>query len=161
MDKHLTELALAHIADAESPPVIEHLRSCRECQRAVGEYRWLQGEITAALKTEAKAIPLPRPRWWDLWERLHGGRGPAAATRRLFAAAGIAMLICSLLVAWSLPTPVNASSALPPKPLSIPLPAIVTADNELGHVTATPTPSQSGRQSPSTLTPALTLYPKP
>jgi len=85
--------------------IVEHLRWCARCRSAVADYRWLEGEIEAALSAAAAAAPLPRPKWWDVRGRVFAGQARRGAARRAPAVVSVALLICHMLLAVVLPLP--------------------------------------------------------
>jgi hypothetical protein len=170
---HLRETELARLSEESEEEVgvsvAEHLRWCARCRSGVADYRWLQGEIVAALSAAADAVAVPRSRWWAVQEALSAGQRRQAAGWRASAVASVVLAVCLMLsLSPILGTAAMAHAARTAVPEPVIAPAPVTAVVSGGHFSgeclasmATPTPVVSCGEATPLPTPALMLPPTP
>ncbi|MGD1994153.1 MAG: hypothetical protein PVI59_13250 [Anaerolineae bacterium] len=83
---------------AESQDVEEHLRWCGACRALADEHRWLTEEVSTCLQAEARAAPVPRPRWGDIQVRIQAARRRWVIVRRVSAVASVAAVLIAMLI---------------------------------------------------------------
>ncbi len=162
---HPEEIELARFSDGEAGVGgAGHLRWCARCRSVVADYRWLQDEITATLATAADAVPVPRPKWWVVQERLFASRRRQVTGGRISAVASVVLTVCLMLsLSPVLATAAIAQTARTLPPAAVVAPAPVTAVVSGGRMAsvATPTPAISRDEVTSSPTPAFVLPPTP
>ena len=94
---HPDELELAEGGEARRD-VADHLSWCSQCRALAGDYKWLEGGISATLDAAADEAPLPRPRWDEVKARLSVSRRRLASRQLLAVAAAVAMTCITLVV---------------------------------------------------------------
>ncbi len=162
---HLRETELARLSDGEADVEMDgHLRWCARCRSVVADYRWLQGEITAALAAAASAVVVPRPSWWAVQEVLSTSRRRQITGGRVSAVASLVLTVCLMLSV----SPVLGTAAIvqtartsPPEPMVAPAPVTAVVPGERAASMATPTPVMSCEEITPLPTPALMLPPTP
>ena len=176
-ERHPQEIELAQLSDRENGEVIdaetaEHLRWCTHCRSVVADYEWLQEEIEVTLSVAAE-VPVPRPQWWAVRERVFAGQRRQITGWRISALSSLVLAVCLMLrivpIRSAFPiqsTTVAALTSFPsgqspleasPEPIVAPAPVTIAVT-----LMATPTPTTRPcreRMPPST--PAFMLPPTP
>ncbi|MFQ6101719.1 MAG: hypothetical protein ACE5OS_10875 [Anaerolineae bacterium] len=159
---HLREMELACLSDGEAgEEVAAHLRWCAHCRSTVADYRWLQGEIAAALAVAADAVPVPRPKWWAVRERMFAGRRRQVVGWRVSAFASVVLAVCLILSIPNFLAPAVAAQRLQPEVVMVPAPVTAAVSGECMASMATPTPAIFCEEAEPLPTPALMLPPTP
>jgi hypothetical protein len=158
---HPRETELACACDKEpSADLVEHLRWCARCRNAAADYRWLESNLGVTLATAACALPVPRPAWRAVRERLSTGQQRLAAGRRLSVVASVALVVCVMLVASpALGAALGAQTLLPRVAVHPSLATVFASGGEDASSMMTPTPVLSGEKLGSSPTCALALPP--
>ncbi len=162
-ERHPREIELARLNDREAGKIIdaemaEHLRWCAYCRSAVADYDWLQGEIADTLAMAAE-VPVPRPQWWAVQERVFTSRQRQITGWRISALSSAVLAICLMLrivpirSAFPIQSATVAALTSLPEPMVAPAPVTVAVT-----LIATPTPTTE-TVPPST--PAFMLPPTP
>ncbi len=159
--EHPQEIELSRVGadDNEDEQIDEHLRWCARCRSVVIDYRWLQGEVTSALRTEAEAVVVPGPKWWEVQRRLLADQRRRAVSRLVSASAGAALTVASMLAFSFGGVGAGAmAQTLPPEPVVAPAPATVPM-----RVVTSPkfTPTAPCTEAGPSPTPAFVLPPTP
>ncbi|RLC90442.1 MAG: hypothetical protein DRI79_04980 [Chloroflexi bacterium] len=158
-DVHPEEIELARFDDGGAGAgITEHLRQCVRCRNVVADYRWLRREIAATLALAAEAVPMPRPKWWAVQERMF------LSQRRQIrwhasAAAGVMLAVCLILFVSNFLGPAIAVRMPQPEVVVMPAPVTAVASAEHPVSGATPTPVISGVKAESLPTPAFVPLP--
>lgn len=160
-EEHLRELELAALADEEAGGREEHLRWCKRCRDAATGYSWLQREIVATLAAAAEAVPVPRPRWQEVRERLRAGQRRLAAAYRLATSASVVLVVCFMLAVSSILGTTVAASSLPVAAVGAPRPVTSLALCGYGPCAATPGAGPTGLAHGAPQTPDVVLLPTP
>jgi hypothetical protein len=162
---HPTEIDLARLDGSSGGEagreVADHLRWCARCRSVVADYRWLQGEVTAALASAADAVAVPRPRWWAVQEALSASQRRQVAGGRVSAVASVVLAVCLMLSASPVLSTAVAARALLPQVAMAPAPVTVAVSVERGVSLATPTPVVFCQDVTPVPTPAFVLPPTP
>lgn len=136
-------------ADEGGARLAEHLRLCARCRNAAADYRWLERQIGAALAEAADAVPVPRPKWWDVRRRVFAGQPRPGLAWRASVVVGVVLIFCQMLPAVLFPPTAPPSLAVEPAVAPPPVIAAVSqAPGSHGSTTsvakvATPTPGLS------------------
>jgi len=158
---HLRETELARFDEGEAGVgVAKHLRWCARCRSIVADYRWLQQEIAATLALAAHAVPVPRPKWRAVRERMivsrrHQMRWYASAAASVMLTVCLVLFVPNFLglaVVAQMPQP---EAVMPPAPVT----AVVSGEHPVSG--ATPTPAISCAEAKSLQTPVFVLPPTP
>ncbi len=161
---HLRETELACLSDEEvGEEVAAHLRWCAHCRSTVADYRWLQGEIAAALAVAADAVPVPRPKWCAVRERMFAGQRRQVVGWRASAFASVMLAVCLMLSTPNLLSLPAAALVPQPEVATVPTPVTAAVSGERMASMATPTPAipcESEEPTPPP-TPAVVLPPTP
>ncbi len=154
-------------ADGAEGDMAEHLRWCGHCRSAVAGHRWLQDEVTATLASAANAVPVPRPRWWDVQELVLANQRRQARGWWMSAIASVVSAVCLMLAVSPMfgpvfGTAVVASQTAPPVASAIIATAPDVSLSTASFSLATPTPVvfHEARDA-SSPTPVLLLPPTP
>ena len=166
---HPEETQLARWSDGEArADVAAHVRWCARCRSGVADYRWLAGEVGAALTAAADAAGVPRPRWWALRGRLITEQRRRVAGWRASAVASVVLAVCLMLsLSPVLLRTAVAARMVPLEAMVVPAPmtasTAITASVSGTHVApgATPTPIVSRAESTPAPTPDFSLPPTP
>jgi hypothetical protein len=157
---HPKETDLARLADLNGEAGEgEHLDWCSQCRSRVADYRWLQGEIASALSAVAAAVPVPRPAWWAVEERLLAAQRRANTGRRATAVATV-VLTAGLLLSVSLLASTPAAGEMAAyRATMTPVPAMAVVPEEYSPTGLTRTPG-TDTETPSA-TPVFVQAPTP
>jgi anti-sigma factor RsiW len=159
-EDHLRENELAHLGGGEAEAdAAEHLRWCTRCRSTVADYRWLQQQLASALAA-VDALPVPRPQWWAIQERLSAIRRQQVAGRRI-STAGVAATVCLMLLFSSLLGTTVVAQAVFPEAVVTPAPVTAIVSGEPSAPAATPAPAILDEGSGLSLTPAFVPLPTP
>jgi hypothetical protein len=153
-ERHPREIELARLGDREamSMEMAEHLRWCAHCRSVAADYDWLQGEIAATLEAAAE-VPVPRPQWWAVRERVFADQQRQITGWRISALSSVVLAVCLMFSAFPVQSSTVAALTSLPEPIVAPAPATVAVT-----LVATPTPTTE-TVPPST--PAFMLPPTP
>jgi anti-sigma factor RsiW len=161
-EKHLGEMELERAGEGEGGEgVEEHLHGCARCRSTVADYRWLGGEIGAALAEAAEAVRVPRPKWGAVRGRMVAMRRRQVVGWRASAAASAALLIGLMLSASPVLGTAAAAWTLPPQAMGARAPVTAVASGTSVSSAVTPTPVASLGEVTPPPTPALVLPPTP
>ncbi len=129
-DRHLSERELILAGSGEIDDRVEaHLQWCAQCQSAVAEYQWLQSALETTLSTAAEAVPVPRPRWWNVQASLQAGRRRRGFAQHISAIAAVLLAFgiqLSLIPNWGASVAAQHASQQP-QLVIVPSPAPPTA----------------------------------
>jgi hypothetical protein len=158
---HPGDMELAHLGDGETGgETEEHLRWCARCRNVAADYRWLRGEIAATLAEVAEIVPVPRPRWRAVRERVFASQ-QRVVERRASAFVSLALAVLIMLSVPGYLAPARAAQGSQPGPVMIPAPVTAAVSDETILVVATPTPDASGDEAGPSPTPGVVLPPTP
>ena len=159
---HPQDIELAgHDGEDAGGDVAQHLRWCARCRSVVADYAWLESEVAATLDAAADTVPVPRPRWHALQQRLSAGRRRERVGRRVSALASVALACCLMLSASPVLGVGVSVRTLPPEAAFAPAPRTAAVTGEHAALLVTPTPAiPSGNPTPAE-TPAFMLPPTP
>jgi len=159
---HPRETELACLSEGEAGVgVAEHLRWCARCRSVVADYRWLQGEIGATLAAAADAVPVPRPKWWVVQERMFASQRRRVAGWRVSTVTSVVLAVCLMLSLSPVLGVAVVARTSPPKPMVAPAPVTAVASGEPRASMATPTPVISCEEATPSPTPVFMLPPTP
>ena len=159
---HPGEAELARFGEGDNDAAQEeHLRWCARCRSVVADYRWLGEEIGASLQAAADGVPVPRPRWWDVQERLLASERQRARRLRVPAVASVVLAFSLMLALSPVVGTAVAARTLPPRAAIAPSPFITDLASSPATSLATPTPFVSRDEVTPLPTPAFVLPPTP
>lgn len=149
---HLGEMELACSKGEFDASAADHLRWCARCRSLAAEYRWLDGQLVDALVSASEVVPVARPKWRAVKQRIAIGRQRRIAGWRASAIASVALAICMLLSISSVVGATVAAQLTSPEAVVTPAAAVTAVASEgpaASQATSTPIASHEGVEMPS------------
>ena len=106
-------------------------------------------------------MPVPRPRWWDVRDRLLASERQQARRLRVPAVASIVLIFSLMLSVSPMVGTAVAARTLPPDAIVAPVPLVADMTEGPAVSLATPTPAILGDEATPLPTPAFVLPPTP
>ncbi|MBN1979308.1 MAG: hypothetical protein JW918_18075 [Anaerolineae bacterium] len=149
---HLREIEMACSKDEFEADAADHLRWCARCRSLAAEYRWLDERLADALASVSENVPVVRPGWRAIKQRIVAGRQRRIAGWRVSAIVGVALVSCILLLVSSVVGATVAAQLASPEAVVTPIAAVTAVASEgpaASWATSTPIVPHVGVEAPS------------